>query len=82
MAAAAGPRHDGRESASPAPGVSTEGSIVAPGVVGNEDTGVSFNADAAARQEASSSLVFLPTSLSSPSSLPMAASFAIEASDR
>jgi hypothetical protein len=35
------------------------------GVVGNESTGVSFNVDAAARQLASSSLVFVPTSLSS-----------------
>lgn len=41
---------------------------VAPGVVGNESTGVIFSVGAAARQPASSSLVLAPTSfVSSPS---------------
>ena len=42
---------------------------VAPGVVGNESTGVIFSVGAAARQPASSSFVLVPTSFVSAPSL-------------
>ncbi len=57
-------------------------STVPRGVVGNESTGVTFNVDAAARQLASSSLVLVPTSLSSAPWLSISESLAIEASER